>query len=65
MALQVHCGQGHGSQKGNVKGKKSVAFEVDTMYDSMLLYIYVYILFIYSKVVHLVSQPDGEVKPQS
>lgn len=46
MALQAHCGQGHGTQKGNVKGKKPVAFEVDTMYDCILLYICIYIVHI-------------------
>lgn len=64
VALQASCGQGHSTQKRNVKGKKSEALRLIQCMTAYY-YLYVYILFIYSKVVHLVSQPDREVKPQS
>lgn len=63
VALQAHCGQWHSTHKGNVKRKNQWLLRLIQCVTAYY-YVYVYILFICSKVVHLVSQPDQEVKPQ-
>lgn len=64
VALQAHCGQGLRDvvhRKEMLKEKNQWLLRLIQCMTAYY-YIYVYILFIYSKVVHLVSQPDGEVK---